>query len=202
MSEWLPGIVASVLGALAAISFARGHHTDPTDDEALTGAERDLQLRLEQLRELTLEEHLFDEATFAEEKSRLEHAAGAALALRDNERQRASKDKTPPPTATPKRTGFAKRHPSLVGAFWGAASVAFVWALFAQVTSGEKHLGQSISPANYQALLVLSAIALETGDSDQLLQAWTLYYQQPEPRRVPPRLQRATDWLEEHLDHE
>jgi hypothetical protein len=202
MSEWVPGIVATVLGALAAISFARTQHADATDDEALTGAERDLQLRLEQLRELMLEEHLFDEATFAEEKSRLEHAAGAALALRDSERQRASKDKTPPPTTAPKRSSFSKRHPSLVGAIWGAASVAFIWALFAQVTSVEKHAGRSISPANYQALLVLSAIALETGDSDQLLQAWSMYYQQPEPRRVPPRLQHATDWLEDHLDHE
>lgn len=197
---WWPGLSALAAGVAFALAVLRATPRDAedTDDEVLARHEHDLQLSLDQLRELTVEEHLFDTATYASEKARIEQTAAAAMKARD---AHAAKPAAPR-AAEPARAGFTRKHPQLSGAMAGAALVGFVWLLVAQLQNAEPRdaaASAMATPSNYEAMLVLSAIALEQGDAEQFLKSWVIYMQQPEPRRRPPQLQRATDWLEDHL---
>lgn len=198
---WWPGLCALAIGIAAALVVLRaGPRTiEDTDDEVLARHEHDLQLSLDQLRELTVEEHLFDAATYASEKSRIEQSAAAAMKARDTYTAKP----TAPRASEPRRRTFFSTHPQLTGVIWGAGVVGFAWLVTWQVTNAPTRDGLAPSamatPSNYEALLVLSAISLENGDAEKFLQSWVIYMQQPEPRRRPPMLQRATDWLEDHL---
>ena len=195
---WWPGLFALATGVAFALAVLRAtpRDTEDTDDEVLARHEHDLQLSLDQLRELSVEEHLFDPATYASEKARIEQTATAAMKARDTHRVQPAASRT----SQPARAGFARQHPRLAGALFGAGVVGFAWLLSWQITSVTQPSQSAMAtPSRYEALLVLSAIALEQGDAEQFLKSWVLYMRQPEPRRRPPQLQRATDWLEEHL---
>ena len=197
---WWPGLAALLSGVAFALVVLRAtpRDLDATADEVLARHEHDLQLSLDQLRELSVEEHLFEPATYASERARIEQTAAAAMRARDAHVTQPSA----PRASGPARLGFARRHPMAAGAIWGAGTVAFAWVLTWQITSIAKPreaASAMATPSNYEALLVLSAIALEQGDAEKFLQSWVVYMRQPEPRRRPPMLQKASDWLEDHL---
>ncbi len=204
-TQWWPGLIALALGLIggcAALFFVgrRGVAERSAGSDARDQLEAKAKALVEQLKELETDKHQYDPAHFAAEKRALEQQAVAAMRDRDAAAKRAllpvESRARPTPTAT-----FGARYPRLIGALWGSGVTAFI-ALAYVMVSGAGEPPRRVMPVadqndpRYEAMLVLSAISLSFGDHEQLLQAWEIYMRQPVPRRRPPQLQRAIDWLE------
>jgi hypothetical protein len=202
MNEYLTVIGALVIGSIAGISFVRVLRREPEEgvDERLCVDQR-ADRALEQLRELSLEASHYDAAAFTQEKSRLEVEAARALQARDA----IAKSKT---SSRPRPRGLSDKHPMLVGAIYGGSVVAFFALLIAGLADASQQRAavapiSAVSSTNdprYDAVMVLSAIALEYGDAEEILKAWQLYMRQEPPRKKPPQLKRALDWLEKRVE--
>ncbi|MCC6812340.1 MAG: hypothetical protein IT381_33275 [Deltaproteobacteria bacterium] len=203
MTNWWPGLIALAAGlVIGAVLIFRGRPqiAKATGED---GEQQKLNARVdaivEQLREMNVDRHLYDDATFATEVARLEREAAEAMRARDTHVP--VKKTAPRPRVND--TGFAARHPQLIGALYGGGTVLFFAIAFFFVTSEQKPVANAATgDARYEAVLMLSAIAISFGDSEQLLQAWELYMRQPVPRRRPPQLQRAIEWLEKTINEE
>jgi len=101
---------------------------------------------------------------------------------------------------------FSKRHPQITGALWGASIVLFASALFFVLNRtaevDKKPTQISGSDSRCESLLMLSSIAISMEKSDDVINAWGFYMQQPIPRKRPPQLKPAIDWLEKTLAEE
>lgn len=202
MTNWTPGIVALVVGVVVAAVLVFLRRRDPAAaqvDDELVRLDRTVDALVEQLRELNADRHLYDAEKLQSEVARLEREAADAMRARDAHKREASaapkqNAKKPAPA---NGEGFAAKHPQLLGALYGGGTVLFFAVTFFFLTSEQKAAPNAATgDARYEAVLVLSAIAISFGDSEQLLQAWELYMRQNVPRRRPPQLQRAIEWLE------
>jgi hypothetical protein len=165
----------------------------PRDEEQLRLAAQ-IDKTIEQLRELAAEKHLYSVEKYDSEVQRLEKEAASLMRARDVQAKAPKKAAAPAPAS---KGGFASRHPQLVGALYGGGTVLFFSVAFFLLNAEQKPApGAATGDAKYEAMLMLSAISISFGDSEQLLQAWELYMRQPIPRRRPPQLQRAIEWLE------
>ncbi len=135
-TNWLPGIIVlavTFVAAAAWLFFMRSRGALATN-EPRDGVSDDLTQRaqtlIDQLRALEADKHNLSAEQYAAEKSRLEHAAAAALRAKDEHLQRkasgeGARTRAPAPVAT----GWAARHPQLMGAVWGAGIVLFFGGL-------------------------------------------------------------------------
>lgn len=196
-TNWWPPIIALVVGSVIAVLmlFQRRGATAAAADEELVRLDRVVDGIVEQLRELNAERHLYDAEKFTAEVQRLEREAAAAMRARDA--HKSAPKKKPEPKRAAQATGFAAKHPQLVGAIWGGSIVAFFAVSFFFLTNEQKPAAQG--DPKYEAVLMLSAIAISFGNSEELLQAWELYMRQPIPRKRPPQLNRAVQWLEKTI---
>jgi tetratricopeptide (TPR) repeat protein len=142
-TNWLPGIIALALSLICGAAYLLLQRRkggapaapEPQRDGVRDDLERRAQSLIEQLKELVADKHNLAPEQFAAEKSRLEKEAAAALRARDEYIQQR---KSPAPGTTggaatpaqaPVPTGFAARHPQLMGGVWGAAIVLFFGGL-------------------------------------------------------------------------
>lgn len=200
MTNWWPPVIALAVGAVIAIvMMLRRGGTPVVPDEELARLDRTVDALVEQIRELNAERHLYDAAKFTAEVQRLEREAADAMRAKEAHKA-APRKKAERPVAAKKNDGFAARHPQIVGALWGGGTVAFLSLAFFFATAESKPTpGAATGDPKYEAVLMLSAIAISFQDSEQLLQAWELYMRQPVPRRRPPQLGRAIEWLEKTI---
>jgi hypothetical protein len=202
-TNWWPGLIALGVGALlsAVALLVLGRKGERSKDNAWKPLDAKARGLVEQLKELEADKHHYDAETLAREKMRLEQEAAAAMRARDAVK---AGGPVPSPAREPHASvGFFKKRPMLTGALWGSGFTAFIAAAIFMVAlspeTGAKRDPGSVSSTNdprYEAVLVLSAISISFGDSEQLLQAWDIYMRQQPPRRRPPQLQRAFEWLE------
>ncbi len=124
-TQWIPGIlvlITALFGALLYLAISRQKR-----DTLKAGSEdsADLDARaqglIDQLKELSADQHLLGEAQFSAEKDRLEREAASALAQRSALARSPRKE---PATAATGASWLA-RHPQLQGAFWGGGVVLF-----------------------------------------------------------------------------
>lgn len=203
MTDYVLVLSALAIGTAFGALFLRTLLSEPAVavDQGLGLAQR-AERALEQLKELSVERSHYSDAVFAEEKQRLERDAAVALKARDDYKKSAK--------ASSRRLGFTDHHPMWAGALYGGVSVGFA-ALLAIGLMDASQQRQAVQPISavtqtndprYEALMVLSAIALEYGETDELLQAWQLYMRQQPPRKAPPQLKRALDWLEKRVENQ
>ncbi|MBF5041090.1 tetratricopeptide repeat protein [Aggregicoccus sp. 17bor-14] len=138
-TNWIPGLVVLGLVFVAAslyLLFTRraGGAAAPESAGAgpgLADLERRYQGLLEQLKELSTEQHHLPAEQYAQERSRLEHEAAAVLRERDAVARApvaAARAQAPAPAAAAPG-GFLADRPQLRGALWGAGIVLFFGAL-------------------------------------------------------------------------
>ncbi len=201
MTNWWPGLIALGLGmaiAFIAVLLGKKHKAPVQADEDLIRLTTQIDKTIEQLRELAADKHLYSVEKYESEVLRLEKEAAELMRVRDGQAKGTKKVAAPAsaPVSRPK-SGISSRHPQLVGALYGGGTVLFFSVAFFLLNAEQKPApGGATGDPKYEAMLMLSAIAISFGDSDQLLQAWDLYMRQPIPRRRPPQLQRAVEWLE------
>jgi len=135
-TNWLPGIIvlAVTFGLAAGWLLFQRRKGALASDEPRDGVLDDLTQRaqslIDQLRALEAEKHNQSPEQYASEKSRLEREAAAALRAKDEHLKRKASGegaRARPPAPAP--TGWASRHPQLVGALWGAGIVVFFGGL-------------------------------------------------------------------------
>lgn len=124
-TQWIPGILVlltALFGALLYLAISRQKRDTlkaGSDDSA------DLDTRaqglIDQLKELSADQHLLGDVQFSAEKDRLEREAASALAQRSTLARSPRKE---PATAVAGASWLA-RHPQLQGAFWGGGVVLF-----------------------------------------------------------------------------
>jgi tetratricopeptide (TPR) repeat protein len=125
-TQWVPGIlvlITALCGALLYLAISRQKRDtlrvgsdDPADLD--TRAQR----LIDQLKELTADQHHLGKVQFSAEKERLEREAASALAQRDALARGPRKEAA---IASTTGAGWLARHPRLQGAFWGGGLVLF-----------------------------------------------------------------------------
>jgi tetratricopeptide (TPR) repeat protein len=136
-TNWLPGIIVLAVAFVAAAAWllyqrSRGAlaKTEQPRDGVLDDLTQRAQSLIDQLRALEAEKHNLGAEQYAAEKSRLEHAAAAALRSKDEHlKRKTSGEGAPRAPQAPVATGWAARNPQLVGALWGAVIVLFFGGL-------------------------------------------------------------------------
>ncbi len=155
-TNWLPGIIVFVIGAVTAIAFLLSNRklkTDAPAPETLDDFDARYQGLLTELKELVANKHLLAADAFAAEKSRLEQAAADVLRARAGKasevtRQQARVEKL----ATAEPTFFSK-HPALMGGLIGGGVVAFFAVLGFQLskeTTQKEEMPQRPAPMRSQ----------------------------------------------------
>jgi hypothetical protein len=129
-TNWVPGLVVLGAGVAASLAYllstrrAGGTTASTTTDDL----DATYQRLLAELKEHVANKHLLPAEAWAQEKSRLEQAAAAALRERDGVRHEAAKQEArreKKVQAAAQSTGFFATHPALGGALIGGAVVAF-----------------------------------------------------------------------------
>ncbi len=125
-TQWIPGVlvlITALCGALLYLVISRQKRDtlkvgseDPADLD--TRAQR----LIDQLKELTADQHHLGEAQLSAEKERLEREAASVLAQRNALARNPRKE---PVVASTTGAGWLARHPQLQGAFWGGGLVLF-----------------------------------------------------------------------------
>ena len=147
-TQWIPGIlvlITALCGALLYLAISRQKREtlkagadDPADLD--TRAQR----LIDQLKELTADQHHLGEAQFSAEKDRLEREAASALVQRSALAR--SPRKEPAITSTADASWLA-RHPQMQGAFWGGGLVLFfaILGLFLMQEQKPRASGQEVT---------------------------------------------------------
>ena len=129
-TNWVPGLIVLAVGCVAAAFFLFTQRFKSTPLEPRKGELEDLERRyqslMEQLKELAADKHGLPPERYAEERSRLELAAAAALRARDEHLQRPEASGRTAPVA-PAAVGWVS--PQLKGALWGGGIVLFFCTL-------------------------------------------------------------------------
>jgi tetratricopeptide (TPR) repeat protein len=141
-TNWLPGIIALAISLICGAAYLLLQRSkggtpaapEPQRDGVKDDLDRRAQSLIEQLKELVADKHNLSAEQFEAEKARLEREAAAALRARDEYAQQRKSPApgaagTSAPTPAPAPTGFAARHPQLMGAVWGASIVLFFGGL-------------------------------------------------------------------------
>lgn len=150
-TNWLPGLVVLGLVFVAAalyLYFTRraagsaAPDASPAASPELADLERRYQRLIEQLRELSAEQHHLAPEQYAAERSRLELEAASTLRAKDelSKRPVAAPSRAPAPAAP--AHGFFAERPQLKGALWGAGIVLFFGVLGYLLVSSEQERGE------------------------------------------------------------
>lgn len=134
-TDWLPGIIAIAVGALAAISYllfgktaaVPASQTDAAPDDAGTDLEERYRSLINQLKEHQQSKHLAAPDAWAAEQARLELLAAQALRQRDGKRHEAEKTKARADKLKAQQAAATGplANPLIKGALIGGAIVAF-----------------------------------------------------------------------------
>lgn len=126
--NWTPGLVATVLGAVAGTGLVLFHRRSGSvlseQQDQLADLDQRVSALLEELRELVQDQHLLPAEEFSLERARLEKEAAEALRERDSFAKaltEASTSPAPAPAAAP----APLMNPTLKGALYGGGTVMF-----------------------------------------------------------------------------
>ncbi len=148
-TNWLPGFVVLAVGFVAAALYlltSRRKGAPPSEprDSALEDLDRRYQSLIEQLKELAAEKHTLAPERYAEERSRLELEAAAALRAKDEHRTQGQTGTTEArPAAAPTPGALS---PQLTGALWGGGVVIFFGLLSYVLVSELQPRGEEQAP--------------------------------------------------------
>ena len=145
-TNWLPGLVVLAVGFVAAALFLlTQRRKGVAGQEPRDGVHEDLERRyqslIEQLKELAADKHTLAPERYAEERTRLELEAAAALRARDEHLKKRGQDRqAPEPRPAPVSTGLLS--PQLKGALWGGGIVLFFGLLGYTLVSEQRSRGE------------------------------------------------------------
>lgn len=127
-TNWLPGIIVFVVGAVAAIAFLLSNRklkTDAPAPETLDDFDARYRSLLEQLKEHLANKHLLAADAFEAEKSRLEQAAADVLRARAGKASEVTRQQARAEKLANAEPTFWSKHPALMGGLVGGGVVAF-----------------------------------------------------------------------------
>ncbi|MEN9796684.1 MAG: hypothetical protein RL653_380 [Pseudomonadota bacterium] len=126
--NWTPGLVATVVGAVAGTGLVLFHRRTGSvlsaQQDQLADLDQRVSALLEELRELVQDQHLLPEEEFSLERGRLEKEAAAALRERDAFAKALTEaSAAPAPAQAPAAAPLV--NPTLKGALYGGGTVLF-----------------------------------------------------------------------------
>lgn len=155
-TNWLPGVIVFVIGAIAAIAFLLSNRklkTDAPAPETLDDFDARYQSLLEQLKELVANKHLLAADAFNAEKSRLEQAAADVLRARAGKASAVTRQQARVEKLASAEPTFFSKHPALMGGLIGGGVVAFFAVLGFQLskeTTQKEEMPQRPAPMRSQ----------------------------------------------------